>query len=172
MADRQPESKEFPVERAVFELPGGQLATEKGERLPGTIDLLFVHRADGVARRGGGGDGGIMRRMGQHGGLAQGGLRGLERLLPLRRPVDSLVRGLVLESPVQWAHEVSRLADEPVVKRHHPQEFPERPSRVWAGESRNCLHLRRKRGGPLFVDEMPQEVDGGQPEQALRRVDD
>ena len=29
MADRQPESKEFPVERAVFELPGGQLATEK-----------------------------------------------------------------------------------------------------------------------------------------------
>ena len=96
----KPESKEFPVERAVFVLPGGQLATEKGERLPGTIDPLFVHRADGIVRRvGGDGDGDIMRRMGQHGGLAQGGLHGLERLLPLRHPVDSLARGLVLKSP-------------------------------------------------------------------------
>ena len=73
MADHQPESKEYPVERAVIALPGGQLATEKGKWLPGTIDPLLVHRADDVRHVGDDGDGGIMRRMGQHGGLAEGG---------------------------------------------------------------------------------------------------
>ena len=59
-----------------------------------------------------------------------------------------------------------------VVKRHHPQEFSECASCVRVGESRNRLHFQREKGGPIFVDEMPREVDGGQPEQALRRVDD
>ncbi|KAJ8349373.1 hypothetical protein SKAU_G00245030 [Synaphobranchus kaupii] len=59
-----------------------------------------------------------------------------------------------------------------MVEGHHPNELPQRPDCEGAWEGSDHFHLRGEGGSPLTCDAVSEEVDGVQPEQTLRPVDD